>query len=559
VFIGTLMSVALPTMIADLINAGIAGTSMGYLVRQGLFMLAVVAAIATVTIFGQRIATKASILFAADVRGDVFRKIQYFSYADIDKFSTGSLVTRMTNDTAQIQRFSMQILRMGVRSPTQLVGALIMAFAINGKLALVILAVIPVLAFTIGFIIHSALPLFQRMQNRIDHLNVLVDEAMTNVRVIKSFVRGDYESKRFDRANTALLNDSLKANRMMLFQQPGMTLAMNLTTMAILWFGGGLIIHGQMLVGDLTAFITYVTQILTSLNVLSNVLISSSRAIVSAERINQVLDTRPDITDSDNSDCNLAVTRGSVQFSHVTFRYYKNSRVPVLDDISFSIEPGQTVGVLGSTGSGKTTLVHLIPRLMDVDAGTVFVDGEDVRKYKLQNLRDGIAVVLQNNLLFSGSIRENLEWGDENATDGQIYAAAENAQAGRFVKDLKDGYETELGQGGINLSGGQKQRICIARALLKRAHILILDDSTSAVDSATEARIREHLDHDLPGVTKIVITQRVADVADADKILVLDNGKLVGEGAHAEMLAHNSVYQEICDSQQYGVRGASAC
>ncbi len=546
---GAVGEVLLPRMIADLINHGIAASDMAYVRRQGLAMLGLVALLVLLSVLGALCAAKVSVLFSSGIRRDVFAKIQEFSFANIDSFHTGSLVTRLTNDVAQIQQFTMQMLRMGIRSPAHLLGALVMAFSINVRLALVILVVTPVLAVLIAVIIRAALPRFARMQSRIDQVNALLQEAMTNVRVIKSFVRGDYEKARFDSANLELQEASLDANRIMLLQRPTMTLAMDLTTVAVVWFGGSLIIGGRMPVGDLTAFITYVTQILTSLNMLSNILVTSSRAIVSANRISEIVETKVDLNDDYAARKELAVSQGSVEFRDVSFRYYKRSRNPVLSHVSFSIAPGQTVGLLGSTGSGKTTLTQMIPRLLDPDQGSILVDGVDVRDYSLQNLRGGVAMVLQNNLLFSGSIAENLAWGSEHATPEEMARAAEYAQIHQFISDLPDGYDTELEQGGVNLSGGQKQRLCIARALLKSPKILILDDSTSAVDTATEARIRRHLADSLPDTTKIIIAQRVTSVIDADKILVLNDGMLVGEGSHRELLASNTVYREIYYSQ----------
>ncbi len=546
---GAVGEVLLPRMIADLINHGIAASDMAYVRRQGLAMLGLVALLVLLSVLGALCAAKVSVLFSSGIRRDVFAKIQEFSFANIDSFHTGSLVTRLTNDVAQIQQFTMQMLRMGIRSPAHLLGALVMAFSINVRLALVILVVTPVLAVLIAVIIRAALPRFARMQSRIDQVNALLQEAMTNVRVIKSFVRGDYEKARFDSANLELQEASLDANRIMLLQRPTMTLAMDLTTVAVVWFGGSLIIGGRMPGGDLTAFITYVTQILTSLNMLSNILVTSSRAIVSANRISEIVETKVDLNDDYAARKELAVSQGSVEFRDVSFRYYKRSRNPVLSHVSFSIAPGQTVGLLGSTGSGKTTLTQMIPRLLDPDQGSILVDGVDVRDYSLQNLRGGVAMVLQNNLLFSGSIAENLAWGSEHATPEEMARAAEYAQIHQFISDLPDGYDTELEQGGVNLSGGQKQRLCIARALLKSPKILILDDSTSAVDTATEARIRRHLADSLPDTTKIIIAQRVTSVIDADKILVLNDGMLVGEGSHRELLASNTVYREIYYSQ----------
>jgi len=541
--------ITLPSMVAGLINQGVTNADPGTLLRQGLLMVGMVAVLLAFSLTGAILTARASVLLAADIRENTFRKIQEFSFTNLDAMSTGSLVTRMTNDVNQIQQFTMQVLRMGIRAPSMIIGAMMIAFRINSKLAAVIFVITPVLALVVAAIIRVAMPRFRLVQSRIDQANILLSEAMTNVRVIKSFVRGDYETARFDRVSGQMKEAALRANRVMQLQRPAMTLSMNLTTIAMVWLGGRMIIGGDMPVGDLTAFTTYVTQILNSLIMLSNVLVNSSRAVVSAGRISEVLDMPVDLNDDAATQKERQVGQGGVEFRGVSFRYYKSSPSPVISDISFVIEPGQTVGIVGSTGSGKTTLVQMIPRLLDPDAGQVLVDGVDVRDYGLTNLRNAVSMVLQDNLLFSGSLAENLSWGKENADQAEMDEAAEAAQILRFIEGLPAGYETELGQRGAGLSGGQKQRMCIARALLKSPKILILDDSTSAVDTATEAKIRQHLANVLPGTTKIIIAQRISSVMEADKILVIDNGRLVGEGTHQSLLADNVTYREIYYSQ----------
>lgn len=541
--------VMLPAMMADIINVGAANRDIPYIISKGIMMIVIAFVMMGGGIGGAYFAAKAAMYFGRDLRKDLFWKVQKFSFANIDSFSTGSLVTRLTNDITQLQNVIMMGLRMLLRAPGMLIGALIMAIAMNASLAVVILVVMPILTLVILVIIRIAFPRFDRMQKKLDQLNSNIQEILTNVRVIKSFVRGDYERARFSDANEGLKNSSLDAFKVVIIQMPIMTFAMNATVMAIVWFGGNQILGGKMQVGDLTAFTTYVVQILMSLVMLAMVLLQSSRAIASSKRIAQVLDTKIDLTDDHSSQKEKKVEQGRIEFRNVSFCYYKNNHEKVLDDISFAIEPGQTVGIIGSTGSGKTTLVQMIPRLYDVDEGEVLVDGVNVKEYSLQNLRNGVSMVLQKNVLFSGSILENLRWGDEEAGQEAVKAAASAAQADSFIESFVQGYETELGQGGVNVSGGQKQRLCIARALLKRPKILILDDSTSAVDTATEAKIRESFHTSLKETTKLIIAQRINSVMDANLILVMEEGKIVGMGSHSELMESCRTYQEIYDSQ----------
>lgn len=541
--------VMLPAMMADIINVGAANHDIGYIVSKGIMMIATAFIMMAGGIGGAWFAVKAAMHFGRDLRKDLFQKVQKFSFANIDSFSTGSLVTRLTNDITQMQNLIMMGLRMMLRAPGMLIGAVIMAFMMNASLAVIILIVAPLLAIAIGTIIRIAFPRFEVMQKKLDRLNSTIQEVLTNIRVIKSFVREDYEEEQFADANEDLRKSSLNAFKVVIIQMPIMTFAMNVTVIAVVWFGGNQILNGTMQVGDLTAFTTYVTQILMSLMMLAMVLLQSSRAVASSRRISEVLDTEIDLTDEASTCTDRIVTEGKIEFRHVSFRYYKNNQEKVLDDIHFVIEPGQTVGIIGSTGSGKTTLVQMIPRLYDVDEGDVMVDGVSVKEYSLKNLRNGVSMVLQKNVLFSGTILENLQWGDEHATEAEVRKAAMAAQADDFVSHFPDGYETELGQGGVNVSGGQKQRLCIARALLKKPKILILDDSTSAVDTATEAKIRECFHTTLKQTTKLIIAQRISSVMDADMILVMEEGRIVGKGRHDELLASCSAYQEIYDSQ----------
>lgn len=472
-------------------------------------MVAIAVIMASGGIGASYFSSKASICFSTDLRKDVFHKVQQFSFKNIDDFSTGSLVTRLTNDIQQIQNVVMLSLRLMFRAPGLLIGGLIMAYLMNRQLMVILLVVIPLLLLIIFIILKAAFPRFEVMQKKIDRLNSGVQEALTNVRVIKSFVREDFEEKKFQATNRDLKEGSLDAMKIVIASMPVMMLAMNATTLAVVWYGGNLIIAGKMPVGDLTAFTTYIVQILMSLMLLSMVFLQASRAMASLRRVKEVLDTEIDLTDEDATEKSAQVTGGKVEFRNVSFQYIKGMDEMVLKHINFTAEPGETVGIIGSTGSGKTSLVQMIPRLYDADEGQVLVDDIDVREYSIRNLREGVGMVLQKNVLFSGTIEENLRWGDEDATMEEIVLMAESAQADGFVSNFKEGYSTDLGQGGSNVSGGQKQRLCIARALLKKPKILILDDSTSAVDTATEARIRQCFQTTLKDTTKFIIAQRI--------------------------------------------------
>ncbi len=552
--------VMMPLYLAEVINAATAGT----LTTEGsLWIMAKMIATALMMMIGgvggAYFGAKASVNFAADMRNDLFRKVQQYSFSNIDRFSTGSLVTRLTNDVTQVQNFVNMMLRMMLRSPGMLIGGLIMAIRLSPSLSVVMAVTIPLLLLSIAFIIARGMPRFTKMQTKIDRLNSTVQENITNVRVVKSFVREGFETEKFSDANRDLKDAGMSAMKNMIFMQPVQTFFMYLTTVLVIWFGSRLVIDNAHLgelspfgVGELSAFINYVSQILMSLMMVTMMLMISSRALASAKRISEVLDENIDITDSENADPEARIDEGKIEFKNVTFRYYKNSAEPVLSDINLTIEHGSTVGIIGSTGCGKTTLVSLIPRLYDTDEGEILVDGRNVKDYSLYNLREGVGMVLQKNVLFSGTIEENLRWGKELATDEEIMAAAESAQADKFVKNFTDGYETELGQGGVNVSGGQKQRLCIARALLKKPKIIILDDSTSAVDTATEAQIRKAFKEELADSTKIIIAQRISSVKDADMIVVMDDGRITGVGKHDELMESNTEYREIYNSQISG-------
>lgn len=540
--------VVLPKLMSLIINNGVAGRDTGYILKTGLLMAAVVVCMAVGGILGSYFAAKASINFTTDLRRDVFKKVQQFSFANIDSFSTGSLVTRLTNDIQQVQNVLTMGLKMALRAPGMFVGALFMAFMMNGRLAAILLVVIPLLSLAIGLILKTAFPRFEAMQKKLDRLNSGIQESLTNVRVVKSFVREDFEIGKFSGLNQDLRDSGMRALKIVIATMPVMMFAMNVTTLAVVWYGGNLIIGGSMPVGDLTAFTTYIVQILMSLMMLSMVFLQSSRARASLKRITEVLDTVVDLNDDQAARKELRVEKGSVEFKDVSFGYGKGGD-QVLEHISFKAEPGQTIGIIGATGSGKTSLVQLIPRLYDVTEGAVLVDGVDVRDYSLKNLRNGVGMVLQKNVLFSGTIEENLRWGDEDASREELVKAAVNAQADGFVTAFKNGYHTEIGQGGAGVSGGQKQRLCIARALLKKPKILILDDSTSAVDTATEAAIRESFKNELKDTTRIIIAQRISSVQDADRILVLDDGKIIGSGTHEGLLRTCRAYEEIYATQ----------
>ena len=542
--------VVMPKLLSVIINSANEGNLT---IASSLGIMLAMAAVAVVMmaggVGGAYFGAKASVNFASDLRSEVFAKVQKFSFANIDKFSTGSLVTRLTNDITQIQNFINMMLRLALRAPGMMIAALIMAIAIKPSLSVVFAVTLPIMAVIIIFVISRAFPRFGQMQTKVDALNSTVQENVTNVRVVKSFVREDYEVEKFGKSNRDLKDASMSAVKTMIILQPALTLCMNLTTLVVIWLGGKIVVSGGMPVGDLSAFITYVTQILSSLMMITMIFMNASRAIASGKRIAEVLDEVPDINDEGAKFPDARVKDGKIEFKNVSYRYFKDSEDKVLDNISLTIEPGTTVGIIGSTGCGKTTLVSMISRLYDADEGQILIDGIDVRDYSLKNLRDGIGMVLQKNTLFSGTINDNLRWGDEEATDEEIQLASEASQAHKFVSVFNEGYETEIDQGGTNVSGGQKQRLCIARTLLKKPKVIILDDSTSAVDSATEAAIRSAFSSTLKDSVKIIIAQRISSVMDSDSIVVMDDGKITGVGTHEELLKSNDEYREIYNSQ----------
>lgn len=539
----------MPLLLARLINSANEGTltvpkSLGI---AGM-LIVIVLLMMSGGVAGAYFGAKASVNFAADLRRDMYTKVQQYSFANIDKFSASSLVTRMTNDITQIQNFVNMLLRMALRSPGMLIGGIVMAIYLKPSLSVILAVTMPIMLIVILALIAIGFPRFEKLQKKVDKLNSTVRENVTNVRVVKSFVREDYEINKFQTDNKDLKDSGMKAVKILIWASPVMNIFMYITVIAVIWSGNKIVLDGGMPVGDLSAFITYTTQILSSLMMVSMLFMFSSRALASGKRICEVLDEKIDINDT-NSSAEHKITDGNIEFRNVSFRYYKTSEEAVLENVNLKINAGSTVGIIGSTGCGKTTLISMIPRLYDVDEGEVLIDGVNVKDYSLVNLRDGIGMVLQKNLLFSGDIGYNLRWGNADATDAEMIRAAEHSAAHKFVSTFNDGYMTVLDKGGMNLSGGQKQRLCIARALLKKPKILILDDSTSAVDTATEKQIRDAFATDLPDCTKIIIAQRISSVMDADSIIVMNDGKITGIGTHDWLLENNEEYSEIYYSQ----------
>ena len=555
----------MPYLNADLINNGAATGDTAYILRIGFRMLLLAVLMLTTALFGIRFAVRGAVRMSYGIRKDVYHKILSLSFSNIDEFETGSLITRLTNDVTQVQEFTQLLMRGGCRQPVMFIGAIAMSFLLSPQMALIMLAVICVLGLVIYILVRTASPRYTKMQEAIDTLNSSIDESVTNTRVIKSFVRETDEIRRFSSVNETLVKKSLSALRVMLFMQPVSALAVNMTTLVVVWTAGRQIMVGNMPIGTLTAFITYLTQMLNSLNFMANIILRGTRAAASDRRITEVLEAKIDIRDPEAETDALpksddipfsapadpsAVPDGSVTFDHVSFRYYKNHDEKVLDDITFTINAGECIGIIGETGSGKSTLISLIPRLYEADEGTVLVGGRNVREYRLRDLRQAVSVVLQKNTLFSGTIAENLRWGNEEAPDEALWAALRYARAEEFVREFPEGLEHMLGAGGAGLSGGQRQRLTIARALLKEPKILILDDATSACDMATDAAIRRAVLSEFPGVTRLIIAQRITSVMDADRILVLSGGKVAGFAPHDVLMRNCAVYRAIFASQK---------
>lgn len=545
------LELMVPMIMADLIDNGVANGDTAYIYTKGLQMAGCAVLALILGIGSARFSALAGQGLGANIRQAEYEKLQSYSFANIDHFRVSSLVTRLTSDITNIQNSVSTGMRPFGRSPVMLIFASSVAFTINRTLAFVFFVALPILAVLLIIIIMNVRPLYGRMQNAIDLVNRSIQENLTAIRVVKAYVRGDYEVSKFEEVNANLKKESEKAFGIAVLNMPAMQFVMYGTIILILFIGGHLINAGQLKIGELTSFLSYVLLILNSLMMMSNVFLMMTRSLASASRIVEVLDEKIDITDEQAED--ISVKKGSIEFDHVWFKYKKEAKEYVLSDVSFNIEAGQTIGIIGQTGSAKTTLVSLIPRLYDATKGTVRIDGIDVKKYPMRHLRDAIAVVLQKNTLFSGSLLSNLYWGNENASMEEINEACHIACVDEFLDRLPQGYDTDMGQGGVNVSGGQKQRICIARAILKKPKVLILDDSTSAVDTATEAKIREGLAKKLPDMTKIVIAQRISSVKHADQIIILDRGKVAAIGTHETLLANNRIYQEIYESQKEGV------
>ena len=546
-----LLEIFIPLLMSKIIDVGIPNKDFDYVLRTGALMVLMALFSLLFGVLSGKFAAIASMGFAKGLRKELFDKVQGFSFSNIDKFSTASLVTRLTTDVTNTQNAFMMIIRMLVRAPIMLISATFMAYSINKNLVVVFLVAIPILAIALIMIVKAAFPRFGIMLKKYDFMNSAVQENLVAVRVVKAFVRSKYEKEKFEDATDKLRVAQLRAEKIIVFNMPIMQFTMYGCMIAIVWFGGNMIIGGSMLTGELMSFISYVTQILMSLMMISMVFISTVLSKASVARIIEVMDEKVDILDSELLK-EVIVEDGSVIFENVSFSYSKNKENLTISNINFKINSGETIGIIGGTGSSKSSLVQLIPRLYDVMDGKVIVGGHDVRDYKLEILRDSVAMVLQNNVLFSGTIKENLKWGNLDATDAQIVDACISAQAHDFIMSLPDGYETELGQGGVNVSGGQKQRICIARALLKNPKIIILDDSTSAVDTATDAKIRQSFSEKLAHTTTIIIAQRISSVCDADKIIVLDDGMINDIGSHEQLLLRNQIYIEVYESQKKG-------
>ena len=552
VIIEVLLEVRIPMLMSQIVDTGITNQDLQYVVNMGVQMVAFALCSLAAGALSAWFASIAGMGLGAGLRQGMFDRVQDFAFSNVDRFSTASLVTRLTTDVNRVQMTFMMLIRVCVRAPVMLVSATVLAWQLNGELVTVFLIAIPVLGGMLALIATRAFPRSQVMLEKFDGLNARVQETLMAIRVVKAFVRSKFEKEKFEVTNDDLKRASIMAEKILVWNGPLMTLAMYACIVAIVWFGGKLIAFGSMETGQLMSFISYVTQILMSLMMITNTFVMIVMSKASANRICEVLQEMPDISDA-QADPALAVPDGSIEMRHVFFRYNQEAEKPVLSDISLSIRSGETIGVIGGTGSAKSTLVQMIPRLYEAEEGEVLVGGHNVKDYTLDHLRGAVAMVLQKNVLFSGTIRENLLWGNPEATDEELIEACKAAQAHEFVMAFPDGYETNLGQGGVNVSGGQKQRLCIARALLKNPKILILDDSTSAVDTATDSKIREALRAHRSDTTTIIIAQRVTSVCEADRIIVLDDGKINDIGTHSELLARNQIYQEVYYSQQEGV------
>ena len=550
VTIEVLMECIIPFYVAELVNQIKNGCSIDVIVKYGCILVVMAGISLAGGVLAGSAAATASSGFARNLRKDIFYRIQNYSFENIDKFSTPSLVTRMTTDITNVQMAYMMIIRVAVRCPLMLVFSFVMAFVMGGRMASIFLIVAPILGIGLGLVVWKTMPLFRKVFRKYDALNNSIQENVRGMRVVKSFVREDYENQKFRRAAESLYKLFVKAESRLALNSPVMMLIVYGCMLAISWFGARFIVAGDLTTGQLTSLFSYVLSVLMSLMMLSMVFVMLTMSLASARRIAQVLHEQPDLADPQRPV--TQVENGSIDFDHVSFSYKHGTGDQVLQDVDLHIRSGETIGVIGGTGSGKSTFANLISRLYDVDTGTVKVGGVDVRRYDMEALRNQVAVVLQKNVLFSGTILDNLRWGKEDATLEECQAACQAACADEFINRFPEGYNTWIEQGGTNVSGGQKQRLCIARALLKRPKVLILDDSTSAVDTATDSKIRQAFASSIPGTTKIIIAQRVSSVQDADRILVLDNGRVNGFGTHQQLLENNKIYQEIYQAQTQG-------
>lgn len=550
VLVESLLDVAIPFVMAGLIDKGIEAGNMSMILRYGAILVGFALVALTFGALSGRSCARATAGIARNLRHDMFHHLQVYSFSNIDKFSSAGLVTRLTTDVSNVQNAFMMIIRTLIRCPAMLIFAMVMSFRINHDISLIFLAVIPILGVGLYLIIKHVHPVFERVFKTYDRLNGVVQENLSGIRVVKNFVREDHEIEKFDTISGTIYNDFSLAERILALNSPLMQGCVYACMILVSWLGAKQIVIGNMSTGNLMSFFTYIMQILSSLMMLSMVFVMITMSRASAERIVEVLDEESDITNCDNPV--YEVKDGSVEFTDVSFSYAKRPDKTVLDDIDLIIPSGQTVGIIGGTGSSKSSLVQLIPRLYDVTGGCVKVGGVDVRNYDLQTLRHNVAMVLQKNTLFSGTIKENLRWGNPDATDEELVHACRLAQADDFIRTFPDGYDTYIEQGGTNVSGGQKQRLCIARAILRKPKILILDDSTSAVDTKTDALIRQAFREEIPNTTKIIIAQRISSVMDADQIVVMDNGRINACGTHEELLANNEIYREVYESQQKG-------
>lgn len=550
VLVESLLDVAIPFVMAGLIDKGIEAGNMSMILRYGAILVGFALVALTFGVLSGRSCARATAGFARNLRHDMFHHLQVYSFSNIDKFSSAGLVTRLTTDVSNVQNAFMMIIRTLIRCPAMLIFAMVMSFRINHDISLIFLAVIPILGVGLYLIIKHVHPVFERVFKTYDRLNGVVQENLSGIRVVKNFVREDHEIEKFDTISGTIYKDFSLAERILALNSPLMQGCVYACMILVSWLGAKQIVIGNMSTGNLMSFFTYIMQILSSLMMLSMVFVMITMSRASAERIVEVLDEESDITNCDNPV--YEVKDGSVEFTDVSFSYAKRPDKTVLDDIDLIIPSGQTVGIIGGTGSSKSSLVQLIPRLYDVTGGCVKVGGIDVRNYALQTLRHNVAMVLQKNTLFSGTIKENLRWGNLDATDEELVHACQLAQADDFIRTFPDGYNTYIEQGGANVSGGQKQRLCIARAILRKPKILILDDSTSAVDTKTDALIRQAFREEIPNTTKIIIAQRISSVMDADQIVVMDNGRINACGTHEELLANNEIYREVYESQQKG-------